>query len=294
MKKPTLRQLISSKRTLVLPGAFNAATAMLIEKAGFPAVYVSGAGIANGLAGLPDLELLSREEVLWATCYIVQAVQIPVLADIDTGYGGPLQVARTIRKFESIGVSAVQLEDQASPKRCGHLEGKSLISTQAMCGKIKAAVRARKNRDFLIVARTDARSVEGLEGALHRVRNYVRAGADAIFPEALLSLREFETFRKEIRVPLVANMTEFGKTPYLSVRQFEKLKYNIVLFPMSAFRVVMKKAEKFLAHLRLAGSQKKFLPQMQTRQELYELLRYKDYEALPPRRIRLWRTRKKF
>ena len=277
MKRRSLRALIRRGKTLVLPGAMNAAVALLIQKAGFPAVYVSGAGISNGLAGLPDLELISRKEMVWAASYIARAVDIPVLADMDTGYGGPREAARTIREFESIGVSAVHIEDQHSPKICGHLEGKKLISPHAMCEKIRVAVNARKNRDFMIFARTDARSVEGLEGAIKRAEAYVRAGADGIFPEALESLREFEIFRKTIRVPLIANMTEFGKTPYISVRQFEKLKYNIVLFPLSAFRVMMKEAEEFLAALSLTGSQKKFLPKMQTRKELYKLLKYDQW-----------------
>lgn len=275
--KPTLRALLKRNRTLVLPGAMNAAVALLIERAGFPAVYVSGAGISNGLAGLPDLELITRKEMVWASGYIAKAVRIPVLADADTGYGGPREVGETVKAFEAVGVSAIHLEDQFSPKRCGHLEGKKLISEEAMCQKIRSAVRARKNADFLIIARIDARSGEGMEGALKRAQAYVQAGADAIFPEALLHVREFKIFRQQIQVPLVANMTEFGKTPYLSVRQFEKLGYNIVLFPLSIFRVMMKQAERFLTYLSRAGSQKKFLSQMQTRKELYSLLRYQEF-----------------
>lgn len=264
----------------MLPGAINAAVALLIQKVGFPAVYISGAGISNGLAGLPDLELIRREEMTRAASYIAKIVNIPVLADADTGFGGPAETGKTVREFEKIGVSAIHIEDQFSPKRCGHLEGKSLISTEEMCAKIRAAVKARKNKDFMIFARTDARSVEGLDSAVERAQAYVKAGADGIFPEAPGSIQEFKIFRKKILVPLIANMTEFGKTPYISVRQFEQLGYNIVLFPLSAFRVMMKQAEEFLAYLKIAGTQKKYLPKMQTRSELYELLRYKDFEKM--------------
>lgn len=278
MKIKSLRSLLKSKRTLVLPGAVNAAVALLVEKAGFPAVYVSGAGISNGLAGLPDLELITRREMVWAISYIAKIVNIPVLADADTGYGNPREVARTVREFESAGVSAIHLEDQFSPKRCGHLEGKKLVSTEAMCAKIRSAVKARRSKDFMIFARTDARSVEGLGAAIGRAKAYVSAGADGIFPEAMESVREFQIFRKAIKAPLIANMTEFGKTPYISVRQFQKLQYNIVLFPLSVFRVMMKQAEEFLACLSKTGTQKKFLPKMQTRKELYQLLHYERYE----------------
>lgn len=277
VKKKSLRSMLKPSRTLVIPGAINAAAALLIEKAGFPAVYISGAGISNGMAGLPDLELITRKEMVWASSYIAKAVKIPALADADTGYGNPSEVAKTVREFEAAGVSAIHLEDQFSPKRCGHLEGKKLITKDQMCAKIRAAVKARKSRDFMIFARTDARGVESFGQAVDRAQAYVQAGADGIFPEALLSLQEFAIFRKMVRVPLIANMTEFGKTPYISVRQFEKLKYNIVLFPLSAFRVMMKQAEEFLSNLAKTGSQKKFLPKMQTRSELYKLLRYDEY-----------------
>lgn len=270
----SLRKLLRSHKTLVLPGAVNAAVALLIEKRKFPAVYVSGAGISNGLAGLPDLELLARADMVCASSWIARSVSIPVLADADTGYGGPRAVAKTVRLFEQAGAAAIHLEDQASPKRCGHLEGKRLISTEAMCAKLRAAIRARASKEFMIMARTDARSVEGLEAAIARARAYRAAGADAIFPEALQSLREFKIFRKKVSGVLVANMTEFGKTPYISVRQFEHLGYNIVLFPLSAFRVMMKQADEFLKFLKMSGSQKKYISKMQTRAELYELLKY--------------------
>jgi len=276
-KKKSLSQLLKSGKTYVFPGAFNAAVALQIQQAGYPGVYASGAGIVNGLAGLPDLELLSREEMVWAMKYITRIVQVPVICDADTGFGGPAQVAKTVKQFETIGASAIHLEDQKSPKRCGHLKGKELVSTHQMCEKIKAAVKARKNKNFMIIARTDARSVEGIASAITRSEAYIAAGADALFPEALQSIEEFKRFRSQIKAPLIANMTEFGKTPYISIRQFEKLRYNIVLFPLSAFRLSMKQTESFLKALPKKGSQKSFLKQMQTRKELYRLVQYQKY-----------------
>ncbi len=293
MKKKSLRSLLRSKKTLVLPGAINGALALLIERAGFSGVYISGAGISNGLAGLPDLELISRDEMIFASRFIANSVSIPALADADTGYGGPAETAKTVRAFESAGISAIHIEDQFSPKRCGHLEGKKLISSKEMCAKIRAAAKARKSAEFMIFARTDARSVEGLDCAVKRAKDYVKAGADGIFPEALKSAKEFEVFRKNLSVPLIANMTEFGKTPYISVRQFEHLKYNIVLFPLSALRVMMRSAEQFLGHLRKSGTQKKFLPLMQTRKELYKLLRYREYEEIVMKKNRKLNSRRK-
>ncbi len=276
--KANLRTLINSGKTLCFPGAFNAAVALQIQQAGFPGVYVSGAGISNGLAGLPDIELVTRKEMIWANQFITSRVEIPVFSDADTGYGGPLQVAKTVEQFESIGVSAIHLEDQKTPKRCGHLEGKKLISPEAMCRKIRVAVKARKSRNFLIVARTDSRGVEGFEACLTRIKAYIKAGADAIFPEALHSIEEFKQVRKLFQIPLVANMTEFGKTPYISIRQFQKLEYNIVLFPLSIFRLTMGRSQVFLKDLAKKGTQVDYLQKMQTREELYDLLQYSDYQ----------------
>lgn len=277
-----LRQLIA-KRTVVLPGAFNALSAMQIERAGFEAVYVSGAALAAA-RGLPDIGLLSMTEVVSDAATIANAVAIPAVADADTGFGPPLAVMRTVRELERAGVSGIQLEDQDLPKKCGHLPGKRLVSRAEMVGKIKAAVAARLDPDFFIVARTDAQAVEGIAAAVERAKAYVDAGADAIFPEALESAEEFRTFARHLAktgltVPLVANMTEFGKTPYLHVSEFEELGYRLVLFPVTALRIAAKAIETMLTELKSAGSQQTLLDQMQTRRELYDLLRYDDYES---------------
>ena len=280
-KPRRLRELIA-ERLVVMPGAFNALTAMQIERAGFDAVYISGAAMAAA-RGLPDIGLLSMTEVQTEAEWIANAVRIPTLADADTGYGPPLNVMRTARAFESAGVAGIQLEDQEMPKRCGHLPGKKLVAASEMAEKIGAAVNARHDPDFLIVARTDARSVEGLEAAVRRARVYVDAGADAIFPEALESSEEFRTFARllsgeGVKVPLVANMTEFGKTPYLTAREFEDLGYRLLLFPVTLLRIATKAIEAMLMDLKALGTQRESLDKMHTRQQLYELLRYDQYE----------------
>jgi methylisocitrate lyase len=280
-KRRRLRELIA-KRTVVLHGEFNALSAMQIERAGFEAIYVSGAALAAA-RGLPDIGLLSMTEVVSDAATIANAVAIPALADADTGFGPPLTVRRTVRELERAGLSGIQLEDQDIPKKCGHLPGKRLVSRAEMVDKIKAAVEARLDPDFLIVARTDARSVEGVAMAVKRAQAYVDAGADAIFPEALESAEEFQMFARQLaktglKVPLVANMTEFGKTPYLRVSEFEDLGYRLVLFPVTALRIAAKAIETMLTELKSAGSQHALLEQMQTRQQLYDLLRYDQYE----------------
>ena len=280
-KPRRLRELIA-KRTVVLPGAFNALSAMQIERAGFDAVYVSGAGLAAA-RGLPDIGLLSMTEVVSDAATIANAVAIPALADADTGFGPSLSVMRTVRELERAGLSGIQLEDQDMPKKCGHLPGKRLVPRAEMVGKIKATVEARLDPDFFIVARTDARAVEGIAAAVERAKAYVDAGADAIFPDALESAEEFQTFARQLaktglKVPLVANMTEFGKTPFLRVSEFEEIGYRLVLFPVTALRIAAKAIETMLTELKSAGTQHAFLERMQTRQQLYELLRYDQYE----------------
>ena len=277
MKK--LRKTTQFRRAIragcvAMPGAFNAATARLVERAGFSAVYISGAGLANATAGVPDIGLLSLTEVAQLAGYIARAVKIPALVDADTGFGGPADTARAVRKFERAGLAGMHLEDQVFPKRCGHLAGKALVSIEKMAGKIRSAVEARSDRDFLIVARTDARAVEGFDGAVARARAYLDAGADAIFPEALETAREFREFAKKIRAPLMANMTEFGRSPLLSMRQLAAAGYRMVLFPLTAFRVSMRAAEECLRDLHGRGTQRAWLDRMQTRAELYELLGY--------------------
>ena len=280
-KARRFRELLD-RQTLVLPGAFNALTAMQIERAGFPALYVSGAGL-SAARGLPDIGLLSLTEVLSDAATIANAVTIPAIVDVDTGFGPPLVVIKAVKEFEQAGLAGIQIEDQELPKKCGHLPGKRLVSTSDMVNKICAASDARRDHDFFIIARTDARAVEGLDAAVRRARAYIDAGADAIFPEALESADEFRTFARQLikeggKAPLVANMTEFGKTPYLSVSEFEKLGYRLVLFPVTALRMATKAVDQLLSELRSRGSQRELLEQMQTRQQLYDLLRYAEYE----------------
>ncbi|MCA1958222.1 MAG: methylisocitrate lyase [Nitrospira sp.] len=276
-----LRDVID-RGTVVLPGAFNALTALQIERAGFQALYVSGAGLAAA-RGLPDLGLLSMAEVVADAATIARAVSIPAIVDVDTGFGPSLVVMRTVEECERAGLAGIQIEDQDLPKKCGHLPGKRLVSIDEMASKIRAACHARRDPALVIIARTDARAVEGLEGAVRRARAYVEAGADVIFPEALESAEEFRRFADQLAkegstVPLLANMTEFGKTPYLSVAEFESLGYRLVLFPVTALRVAAKAVELFLAELKRQGSQRHLVERMQTRHELYDLLRYEDYE----------------
>lgn len=275
LAKTTMLRRAMQTGCVVMPGAFNAATARLVERAGFAAVYVSGAGLANATAGLPDIGLLTMTEVAQLAGYIAEAVRIPALVDADTGFGGPAHVARAVRQFERAGLAGMHIEDQEFPKRCGHLAGKSLAPVEVMQAKIDAAVRARADEDFVVIARTDARSVEGFEAAVWRAQAYRAAGADGIFPEALESKAEFAEFARRVNAPLLANMTEFGQSPLLGVRQLAAMGYRLVIFPLTAFRVSMKAVEACLRDLKRTGSQKSWLKKMQTRTELYDLL---DYE----------------
>ena len=272
-KGAQLRQLIA-QGSVMLPGVPNAAVARLVERAGFDAVYISGAGMANATAGVPDIGLLSMTEVVRLAGYIANAVAIPAIVDADTGFGGAENVARTIRELEKADLAGCHIEDQEFPKRCGHLAGKSLVDVDEMAERIKAAVRARRDQDFFIIARTDARAVEDFGRTVERARSYVEAGADGIFPEALQSSEEFKAFAREVKAPLLANMTEFGKSPLLSFQQLSDFGYRMVIFPMSAFRVSMKASEEFLHDLKKRRTQSGWLDKMQTRKELYELLDY--------------------
>src|SRR6266481_245068 len=272
-KTARLRELIS-KEAVMMPGVSNAAMARQVEQVGFNAVYISGAGMANATAGVPDIGLLTLTEVTQLASYIANVVKIPAIVDADTGFGGAENVARTIQELEKAGLAGCHIEDQEFPKRCGHLAGKSIVDVEEMVGKIKAAVASRRDPDFFIMARTDARAIEDLKGAVKRAQAYVEAGADAIFPEALQSAEEFKTFAGEIKAPLLANMTEFGKSPLLSFKELSDLGYRMVIYPMSAFRVSMKASEGFLRDLKKQGTQSGWIDKMQTRQELYELLDY--------------------
>jgi methylisocitrate lyase len=272
-KSKRLRALIA-KGAVMMPGVPNAAMARQAERAGFDALYVSGAGMANATAGVPDIGLLTLTEVARLAGYIARAVKIPAIVDADTGFGGSENVARTIRELEAAGLAGCHIEDQEFPKRCGHLAGKSIVDVKEMTEKIQAAVAARRDPNFMIIARTDARAVEDFDRTLDRAQRYVESGADAIFPEALQGEQEFRDFASKIDVPLLANMTEFGKSPLLSFQDLAKFGYRMVIFPQSAFRVAMKASEQFLHALKGSGTQKKWIDRMQTREELYKLLDY--------------------
>ena len=272
-KAKRFRELIAAS-PVMLPGVPNAAMARQVERVGFEAVYVSGAGLANATAGVPDIGLLTLTEVVRLAGYIAKAVKIPAIVDADTGFGGSENVARTIHELEAAGLAGCHIEDQEFPKRCGHLAGKSLIDVEEMTERIKAAVAARRDPDFMIIARTDARAVEDFSRTINRAQRYVESGADAIFPEALQGEQEFRDFASKINVPLLANMTEFGKSPLLSFQDLAKFGYRMVIFPQSAFRVSMKASEKFLQALKVSGTQKEWMNEMQTREELYKLLDY--------------------
>ena len=275
-KREEFRAALTSGKLLRMPGAFSPLVAMAIQRHGFDGVYISGAALSADL-GLPDIGLTTLSEVASRGGAIARATDLPALIDADTGFGEALNTARTIQTLEAAKVCGCHLEDQVNPKRCGHLDGKSLVTTQAMVEKIRAAVGARRDKNFLIMARTDARASEGLDGAIARAKAYVDAGADTIFPEALADESEFEKFRKAIKVPLLANMTEFGKSKLLTAKQLSDLGFNIVIYPVTTLRLAMKAIEDGLATIKSDGTQESVVSKMQTRAELYELLRYEDY-----------------
>ncbi len=270
-----LRGLLKERDVIVAPGVFNPAVALLVEKMGFEAAYLSGAALTGSLA-MPDLGIITLTELAQATRYITRVVRIPLIVDADTGFGEAINVERTVRELEDAGAAAIQLEDQVLPKKCGHLSGKVLVKPEDMVKKIIAAVEAR--RDALIIARTDARGVEGFESAVERAKLYIEAGADVIFPEALTSLEEFREFARRVNAPLLANMTEFGKTPYITVDEFREAGYKIVIFPVTTFRVAMGAMRRALEVLKREGTQKSLLGEMMTRSEFYELIEYHRYE----------------
>lgn len=263
---------------IIVPGVFNALLARMAERAGFKAVYQSGAALSAGLAAVPDVGLITQTEFVEQGRYLARAVSIPVISDADTGFGEALSVERTVQLFEEAGLAGLHIEDQELPKRCGHLSGKAVVSREAMAAKIKAAAAARRDPAFVIIARTDARAVHGMDDALTRAKAYVDAGADMIFPEALESAEEFARFAKEISAPLIANMTEFGKSPPLAFGELSQMGYRAVLYPVTIFRIAMKAAENALVQLAADGTQQHFLDKMQTRAELYDLLGYAGFE----------------
>ncbi|MFO0972440.1 MAG: methylisocitrate lyase [Phycisphaerae bacterium] len=276
---------------VAMPGAFNALCARAVQQAGFDAVYISGAGLSNAVFGMPDVGLFTLSEAAAHARALCAAVTVPVLADADTGFGEALNVARCVVELERAGLAGIHLEDQVLPKKCGHLDGKELIPPLAMVEKIRAALAARRDESFLLFARTDARAVEGFDAAVDRARRCLDAGADGIFPEALQTAAEFERFAAALRgcgrgvaggavPPLLANMTEFGKSPLLPLRELADMGYRIVIYPQTALRVAFAAIQQMLAELRTAGSQSAWLDRMQTRQQLYDLLDYDGLNAI--------------
>lgn len=268
-----------SNDIVAMPGVFNGISAVSAHKAGAQALYLSGAGLTNAALGVPDIALASLTEFAQQAAYVTQVAPVPVISDADTGFGESLNVMRTVIEMERAGLAGIHLEDQVSPKRCGHLDGKLVISREDMVRKVRAAVDSKRDSSFLIVARTDARGVEGLVAATERARAYVDAGADAIFPEGLTGAEEFATFRAAVGCPLMANMTEFGKTPLMSVTEFRNLGYQMVIFPMTAFRVMHRALDDAYATLMETGTQAGLMCRMRTRKELYEAIDYAEYDA---------------
>ncbi|MBI4350204.1 MAG: methylisocitrate lyase [Elusimicrobia bacterium] len=278
LKRKKFKALVK-KGGVMLPGAFNALTAKLIQRAGFKGVYISGAGLNNG-AGFPDIGLLTLSEFATMAAYIARATDLPCVCDADTGFGEAVNVSRCVKEMERAGLAGIHIEDQVFPKRCGHLSGKQLIPVEQMVRKIRTAALSREDGNFLIIARTDARSVESFDCAVARAKAYAAAGADLIFPEALVNKAEFADFARKVKTPLLANMTEFGVSPLLSSKELFKMGYKVVIYPMGAFRTTMKACEGFYTSLQKAGTQAALLGKMQTRKELYELLDYDSYARL--------------
>lgn len=261
-----------------MPGAFSALSALAAYKQGAKAIYLSGGAITNNVTGLPDIAVITPEELTSTAARACQVAPVPILCDADTGFGDVWNVARTVIEMERAGLAGIHLEDQVSPKRCGHLEGKEVIPVAHMTAKIRAAVDHKADDSFIICARTDARGVLGVDEAIDRARRYVEAGADAIFPEGLASKEEFAQFREALPdVPLLANMTEFGKTPLISASEFQDLGYQMVIFPVTALRVMLKAVEEFYADLLESGTQAGWIDRMRTREELYATIDYPHF-----------------
>jgi methylisocitrate lyase len=274
-----LRNLLQAGKICVVPGAHDGLSGLLAKRVGFGALYLSGAALTAS-RGLPDLGVLTIDELVSAARSIIRASDLPLIVDGDTGYGEILNVLRLIRELDEAGVAAVHIEDQEMPKRCGHLEGKHLVPVAEMVSRLRAALQAR--REMLIIARTDAGGVTGLDDAIARAKAYAAAGVDIVFPDGLRSAEEFAAFSRAIPKPTIvmANMTEFGKTPYLTAAQFEKMGYGLVIYPVSSLRLAAKAAEKGYEILRNKGTLEGLLPEMLTREELYEVIKYRAHEAM--------------
>jgi methylisocitrate lyase len=275
-KRAQFKKALASGRLLRFPGAMNPLTAMMIEKKGFDGVYISGAVLAAEL-GLPDIGLTTLPEVAGRGHQIARVTELPAIIDVDTGFGEPMNMARTIQVMDEMGLAGCHLEDQENPKRCGHLDNKSVVPAAEMVKKVQAAAKAKRDGNFVIIARTDSRAIEGLEKSIERAKAYVDAGADMIFPEAMQDEKEFEAMRKAIKAPLLANMTEFGKSKLLTAKQLEALGYNIVIYPVTTLRLAMGAIDRGLDTIKKDGTQESLLGQMQHRKDLYDLLRYEEY-----------------
>lgn len=273
-----LRAAVAAERPLQVVGAINAYSALLAQRAGFRALYLSGAGVANASFGLPDLGMTSLNDVCEDVRRITGASELPLLVDADTGWGAAFSIARTTRELIRAGAAGMHLEDQVQAKRCGHRPGKALVGAAEMCDRIKAAVDGRIDETFVIMARTDAHAVEGQQAAMERAQRYVEAGADMIFAEALKTLDEYRQFTAALKVPVLANITEFGKTPLFSVQELGEAGVSLVLYPLSAFRAMSRAAETVYGAIRKEGTQRGVLGTMQTREELYAVLGYHEYE----------------
>ena len=272
------RAALREESPLQVAGAITAYAGLMARRVGFRALYLSGGGVAANSLGMPDLGISTMEDVLTDARRIVDATQMPLLVDIDTGWGGAFNIARTIRSFERVGVAAVHMEDQVGQKRCGHRPGKELVSKDEMVDRVKTAVDARSDEDFVIMARTDAAAGEGIEAAIERAVGYVEAGADMIFPEAMKTLDDYRQFKAAVKVPILANLTEFGATPFFTTDELRDAGVDIALYCCGAYRAMNKAALNVYRTIRRDGTQKAAVPTMQTREELYDFLGYHDYE----------------
>lgn len=272
------RQAVKSNKPLQIVGAVNAYSAMMAEQVGFQALYLSGSGVASASYGLPDLGITSLENVLEDAHRITSATKIPLLVDVDTGWGSAFNIARTVKQMIKAGVAAIHIEDQVQAKRCGHRPGKAIVSAHEMVDRIKSAVDARSDNDFVIMARTDAVAVEGMNAAIDRAIACIDAGADMIFPEALTNLDQYREFVQAVKAPVLANITEFGTTPLFTTEELNSVGVSMVLYPLSAFRAMSAAALKVFKTIKQDGTQKAVINDMQTRNELYEFLNYHSYE----------------
>ena len=277
-KGATFRKAIKNNQPLQIVGTINAYTSILAEKSGHRAIYLSGGGVAASSMGVPDLGITTLQDVLVDVERITNTTNLPLLVDADTGWGGAFNISRMVKSMISAGAAAIHIEDQVEQKRCGHRPNKELVSSQEMVNRIKAAVDAKTDSEFVVMARTDAIDNEGIESALERVVAYQEAGADAIFAEAVIEIDQYKSFRENLRIPILANITEFGKTPYFTKEELQRVGIDMILYPLSAFRAMSKAAQEVYIEILKKGTQKHIINKMQTRDELYELLDYHSYE----------------